>query len=146
MDHQAQLKIDTLRGFVSDNNFVNKLMETFEEKSIQLQSLKETVDEARVLESEYVKTIDELMHQYHETIKEKDHEIDYLRNNLQVVFVEKEAMGESSKRRNQKKSREHLKTDEPDDDYQVMMGSLEGLRELDYMVYDKVMKMLGWQK
>ena len=48
------------------------------------------------------------------------------------MFVEKEAMGESSKRRNQKKPRKHLKTDEPDDDYQVMMGSLEGLRELDY--------------
>ena len=78
LDHQAQLKIDTLREFVSDDNFVNKLMETFEEKSIQLQSLKETVDEAKALESEYVKTIDELMYQHHETIKEKDHEINYL--------------------------------------------------------------------
>ena len=67
------------------------------------------MEEAKALESEYVKTIDELMDQYHETIKEKDHEIDCLRNNVQVVFVEKEAMGESSKRRNQKKSRKHLK-------------------------------------
>ena len=62
------------------------------------------------------------------------------------MFVEKEAMGESSKSKNQKKSRKHLKTDEPDDDYQVMMGSLEGLRELDYVAYNRVIKMLGWQK
>ena len=149
LDHQAQhtiCKIDTLREFVSDNNFINTLMEMFEEKSIELQTLKETVEEAKALESEYAKTIDELMHHHHETMNEKDHEIDYLRNNVQVVFVEKEAMGESSKSKNQKKSRKHLKTDEPDDDYQVMMGSLEGLRELDYVAYDKVKKMLGWQK
>ena len=62
------------------------------------------------------------------------------------MLVGKEAMGESTKSKNQKKSRKHLKTGEQDDDYQVMMGSLEALRELDYVVYDIVIKMFGWQK
>ena len=39
------------------------------------------------MESEYVKTIDELMDQHHETIREKDHENDCLRNNLYTSCV-----------------------------------------------------------
>ena len=83
-------KIDALRGSVNDDQFIDKLLEIFEEKSMNLQRLKETVEKMKQVESEYVKTIDELMHQHNEIIKEKDHEIDYLRKNVQIVLVEKE--------------------------------------------------------
>ena len=48
-----------------------------------MQRLKKTVKEMKQLEGEYVKTVDELMHQQHiKTIKEKDQEINYLRKNV----------------------------------------------------------------
>ena len=61
MRHNLQFVRDALRRFVGDDNFINKLLETFEEKTIQLQSLKKIVEEAKAVRSEYVKTIDELM-------------------------------------------------------------------------------------
>ena len=65
-------KIDGLRRSGNNDYFIVKLLETFEEKSMQLQRLKETVEEMKQLEGEYAKTIDELMLQHHKTIKEKD--------------------------------------------------------------------------
>ena len=97
-------------------------------------------------EDEYVNTIDELMEQREKTTKEKDLEIEYLRSNVQVVLVGKEGgdgSGDSSKRKKGKKSKEHLKTE---DEYQVMLASMEVLRELDDGVYENVVKMLGQQK
>ena len=49
--------------------------------------------EMKQVEREYVKTIDELMHQHHKTIEEKDQEIDYFGKSVQVVLVEKERSG-----------------------------------------------------
>ena len=149
LDHKAQIiicKIDALRGPGSDNYFIDKLLEVFEEKSMQLQRQKKAVEEMKEQEDEYVNTIDELMEQREKTTKEKDLEIEYLRSNVQVVLVGKEGgggSGDSSKRKKGKKSKEHLKTE---DEYQVMLASMEVLRELDDGVYENVVKMLGWQK
>ena len=51
-------------------------------------------------------------------------------------------LGTSSKNKKCKK----LKTDEPNDEYQVMMANMEALRELDYVVYANAVKLLGGQK
>ena len=149
LDYKTQLmisRIDALRGSVNDDQFIDKLLETFEEKCMLLQSLKGTVENMKQVEGEYVKTIDELMHQHHESIKEKDHEIDYLRKNVQIVLVEKEGSGELSKRRNEKKSKKHLQTDDLDDEYQITIANMQALRQLDNGVYSNVVQMLGWEK
>ena len=149
LDYKTQVmisRIDALRGSVNDDQFIDKLLEAFEEKSMLLQSLKGTVENMKQVEGEYVKTIDELMHQHHESIKEKDHEIDYLRKNVQIVLVEKEGSGELSKRRNGKKSKKHLQTDDLDDEYQITIANMQALRQLDNGVYSNVVQMLGWKK
>ena len=46
-------KIDALRGHGRDNGFINKLFETFEGKSVQLDKLKKTVRDMTRLENEY---------------------------------------------------------------------------------------------
>ena len=100
---------------------------------MQLQRLKETVEEMKQLEDDYVKTIDELMHQQHnKTIKEKDQEINYLRKNVQVVLVGKERSGELSKRKNEKKSKN---TDELYDKYEITIANMQALRQLYNVVY-----------
>ena len=94
---------------------------------MQLRRLKETVEEMKQLEDDYVKTIDELMHQQHNrTIKEKDQEINYLRKNVQVVLVGKERSGELSKRKNEKKSKKN--TDELYDKYEITIANMQALR------------------
>ena len=139
-------RIDTLRGSVNDDQFIDKLLEVFEDKSMLLQNLKGTVENMKQVEGEYVKTIDELMQQHHESIKEKDHEIDYLRKNVQIVLVGKEGSGELSKRRNGKKSKKYLQTDDLDDEYQITIANMQVLRQLDNGVYSNVVQMLGWEK
>ena len=137
-------KIDGLRGSGNDDYFIDKLLETFEERSMQLQRLKETMEEMKQLEGEYVKTIDELMHQQHNnTIKEKDQEINYLRKNVQVVLVGKERSGELSKRKNEKKSKNINKLD---DEYEITIANMQALRQPDNVVYENIVKMLGWDK
>ena len=82
--------------------------------------------EMKELEGEYVKTIDELMHQHHKTIEEKDQEIDYFRKSVQVVLVEKERSGylnELSKNKNRKKSKKLLKTGESNGEYRTNNNS-----------------------
>ena len=146
LDYNTQLmicRIDTLRRSVNDDQFIDNLLETFEEKSMILQSLKETVQEMKQAEGEYVKTIDELMHEHHETIIEKDHEIDYMRKNVQVALVEKERSGESSKRRDRKKCK---KIDDLDGEYQITIANMHALRQLNNGVYRNVVKILGWEK
>ena len=134
-------KIDGLRGSGNDDYFIDKLLETFEEKSMQLQRLKETVEEMKQLEGEYVKTIDELMIQQHnKTIKDKDQEINYLRKNVQFVLVGKERSGELSKRKNEKKSKNINKLD---DEYEITIANMQALRQLDNVVYGNIVKMLG---
>ena len=58
-------KVNALRVSGSDNHFIDQLLETFEEMSMQLQRLKKTVEEMKELEDKYVRAIDELMY-YHQ--------------------------------------------------------------------------------
>ena len=56
LEHEAQLmiyKINALRVSGSDNHFIDQLLETFEEMSMQLQRLKKTVEEMKELEDKY---------------------------------------------------------------------------------------------
>ena len=81
-------KIDALRGHGRDNSFINKIVETFEGKIVQLDKLKKTIRDMKQLENEYEAVIDELMDDHQKLIEEKNQEIHYLRN-VQVVLVEK---------------------------------------------------------
>ena len=153
LDNKAQLmicKIDALRGLSGgDDSFIDELLETFEENSMQLQRLKITVEERKEQQAEYVKSIDELMYLKHKSLEEKYQEIEYLRKNVQVVLVGRERCGyldQSNKNKKGKKSKKHLKTDQSDSDeeYQIMIVNMESLRELDDVVYENVVKMLGW--
>ena len=67
-------------------------------------------------------TCDELKHHHEKTIEEKDEEIDYFRKNMKVVLVglgRCGILGESSKKKNGKTSKKHLKTNESDGEYQI---------------------------
>ena len=108
---------------------------------MQLQRLKETVEGMKQLEGEYAKTIDELMQQHHKTIKEKDQEVNYSRKNVQVVLVGKERSGALSKRKNEKTFKRN--TDELDDEYEITIANMQALRQLDNVVYENIVKMLG---
>ena len=57
-------KIDALRGHGRDNGFIDKLLETFEGKSVQLDKLKKTIRDMKRLENEYEALINELMDDY----------------------------------------------------------------------------------
>ena len=83
-------KIETLQGSGSDNSFIDEVLEMFEEGSMELQSQKKVVEEMKEQQGEHVHAIDELTDQHHKSIEEKDQEIDYLKNNVQVVFVGKD--------------------------------------------------------
>ena len=83
-------KIEALRGSGSDDSFIDEVLEMFEEGSMELQSQKKVVEEMKEQQGEHVNAIDELMDQHHKSIEEKDQEIDYLKNNVQVVFVGKD--------------------------------------------------------
>ena len=149
LDNKAQrmiCEIEALRGPESDNDFIDELLETFEEKSMQLQRQKKTVEEMKEQEGEYINTIDDLMEECQKITKEKDLEVEYLRDNVQVVLVEKDksgGLGDMSKSKKGKKCKEHLKTN---DEYQVMVASMEVLRQMDIGVYENVVQMLEWQK
>ena len=65
---------------------------------------------------------------------------------MKVVLVGEgrcDFLGEPSKR---KKCKKHLKTDELHGEYQISIANMEGLRELNGVVYYNVVKMLGWKK
>ena len=114
---------------------------------MQLQRLKTTVEERKEQQAEYVKSIDELMYLRQKSMEEKHQEIEYLRKNVQVVLVGRERyryLDQSSKIKKGKKSKKHLKTDQSDEEYQIMIANMESLRELDVVVYEDVVKMLGW--
>ena len=149
LDNKAQrmiCEIEALRGPESDNDFIDELLETFEEKSMQLQRQKKTVEEMKEQEGEYINTIDDLMEECQKITKEKDLEVEYLRDNVQVVLVEKDksgGLGDMSKSKKGKKCKEHLKTN---DEYQVMVASMEVLRQMDIGVYENVVQMLGRQE
>ena len=135
-----------MRGPRSDNNFIDNLLETFERNSFQLLRLNKTIGEMKEKEDEYIKTRDEVKHNYEKTVEEKDQEIDYFRKNMKVVLVGEgrcDFLGEPSKR---KKCKKHLKTDELHGEYQISIANMEGLRELNGVVYYNVVKMLGWKK
>ena len=123
LDNKAQLmicKADALKGSGSDNHFIDELLETFEENSMQLQRLKTTVEERKEQQAEYVKSIDELMYLKQKSMEEKHQEIEYLRKNVQVVLVGRERCGyldQSSKNKKGKKSKKLLKTNKSDDEY-----------------------------
>ena len=154
LDDKTQLiicKINALKGPRSDNTFIDDLLETFERNSFQLLRLNKTIGEMKELEDEYIKTCDEFKHNYEKTVEEKDQEIDYFRKNMKVVLVGEgrcDFLGEpSKKKKNGKKCKKNLKTDESEDgEYQITIANMEGLRELDGVVYYNVVKMLGWKK
>ena len=154
LDDKTQLmlcKIDALRGPRSDNNFIDELLETFERNSMLLLRLNKTIEEIKEQEDVYVKTHDELKHDHEKIIKEKDEEIDYFRENMKVVLVGEEScdfLGAPSKKmKNGKQCKKNLKTDESEDgEYQISIANMEGLRELNGVVYYNVVKMLGWKK
>ena len=154
LDDKTQLmicKINTLRGPTSDNNFIDELLENFERNSFQLQRLNKTIEEMKEQEDAYVKTHGELTHDHEKTIEEKDQEIDYFRKNMKVVLVGEgrcDFLGEpSKKKKNGKKCKKNLRTDESEDgEYLISIANMEGLKELDGVVYYNVVKMLGWKK
>lgn len=55
------MQVDALRGSGKDDNFIDKLLEIIEGISMQMLWLKETVEEMKELEGEYVNAINELM-------------------------------------------------------------------------------------
>ena len=153
LDHKTQLmicKIDALRESRNDHHFIDELLEMFERNSMQLQRLNKTIEEMKEVEDIYIKARDDLMHHHEKVIEEKEDEIDYFRMNMKVVLVGNEGsdyLGESSKKKkNGKKCKKHLETNESVDDYRIRITKMEGLRELDDVVYNDVVKMLGWQK
>ena len=64
-------KIEALRGSGSGDHFIDELLATFEEESMELQWQKKTVEEVKEQQGEYVNAIDELMDQHHKSIEEK---------------------------------------------------------------------------
>ena len=74
LDNKAQLricKIDALRGLSGgDDSFIDELLETFEENSMQLQRLKTAVEERKEQQAEYVKSIDEFMYLKQKSVEE----------------------------------------------------------------------------
>ena len=117
-------KIEGLRGSGSDNHFIDEVLERFKEESMELQK-KKTVEEMREQQGKYANAIDELRNQNHQSIEEKNEEIDHLRNNVQVVFIG------------------HGKENNGDFGDQIMMANMESLKELDSVVYVSAVKMLN---
>ena len=102
--------------------------------------------EIKELQGEYAKTINKLMHKHQKATKENDQEIDYFRKNVQVVLVGKDRSGFLSELSKEKKKSKKQKSNELGDEQQITIVNMDALRELDYLVYGNVMKMLGWQK
>ena len=75
LDDKSQLmicKIEGLRESGSNNHFIDEVLETFEEESMQLQKQKKTVEEMREHQGDYVNTTDEIVEQHQKAIEEKD--------------------------------------------------------------------------
>ena len=68
-----------LRRCGSDDHFTDKLLEMFEDMSMQLQKLKKIVEEMKEQEVEYVKIIDKLIHQHLKT-----HYVFWLLNHIAI--------------------------------------------------------------
>ena len=137
-------KIDALRGCDNDNNFFNKLLGTFEGKSMELERLKKTLKEMKGLKEDYVMFINELEDQHQKAIKEKDQEISYLKK-LQALLIGKQREGYQSEPSRVGGERKDLKIEELDEESQLMIANIKALRESDDMIHDKVLNMLERQ-
>ena len=117
----------------------------FEGKSMELEKLKETVEEMKELEEEYAKTINEIQEENKKFIEGKDQEINYLKKKLQAVLIGETRRSYSSGPSVIKSGREDLKIEELDDECQLMIANIEALRESDNIIYDKVLHILDEQ-
>ena len=148
LDDETQLmicKIDALRESAIGNNFLDELLRMFERKSMELEKLKKTVEEMKELEEEYAKTIYELVDDHEKVIKQKDQEIDCLKKKLQAALIGKVRRGYSGEPSRIKSGRKDVKTEDLDDECQLMIANIEALRESDNIIYGKVLNMLEQQ-
>ena len=133
LDNETQLmisKIDVFRGFSTDNDFFDELLELFEGKSMELMEMKEQ-------ECEYVKVIYDLMVQ----LEEKDQVINDSNDKLQAALMGKTRGGCLSELSGIKGGRKDLKIEELDEESQRMIANIEALRESDAKIYNKVLSM-----
>ena len=140
LDHQTQLmisKIDAYRGFRNGNDFFEKLFKMFEGKSMEVEDLKQNVNE---MEGEYSNAFNELVGQYKNIIEHKDEEMNDLKK-LQAELVRKTRGGWLSELRRMmsriKGGRKDLKTKELDERSQLSIGITEALRESDDSINNK---------
>ena len=148
LDDETQLmicKINALRESGIDNNFFGELLNMFERKSMDLEKLKNTVEEMKELEDDYAKTIDELVEDHEKVIEEKDQEINCLKKKLQAALIGKVRRGCSGEPSRIKSGREHVKIEDLDDECQLMIANIEALKESDNIIYGKVLNMLEQQ-
>ena len=148
LDDETQLmicKIDALRESGIDNNFFDELLKMFERKSMDLEKLKRTVGEMKKLEDDYAKTINELVEDREKVIEEKDQEINCLKKKLQAALIGKVRRGCSDEPSRIKSGRKDVKIEDLDDECQSMIANIEALRELDNIIYGKVLNMFEKQ-
>ena len=130
LSNETQLminKIDVFKGFGGGNGFFDKLLELFEGKNMEL------------IESEYVKVINQLMEQ----LEEKNQETDDLKKKLQgALMSEKTREGCWSGRSRIKSGKKDLKIEELDEESQLMIANIEALRESDDKIYNKVLNIV----
>ena len=141
LDDETQLmicKIDVFRGFGYCTGFFNKLLETFEWKSMQLEKLKKTIDEMKQLKDDYTTTINELMDENQKIIEEKDQEIDDLKRKLEAG---KKMGGFLRELCRIKGGRKDVRIEEMDEESQLMIANINALRESDNKIYNKLLSM-----
>lgn len=121
------------------DDFIDKLLEIFIEVSIQLKKSTKTMEESRRKNKDtYINIINQLNHQHQRAIQQKDQEINDLKKLYAVLMREEDLSGPISRINDE---REHVKTEESDENFQLLIAKIEAIREVDYIIYNKALNM-----
>ena len=141
LDDETQLvicKIDALRESGGDKSFYDKLLRILEGRSLKVTKLKKTVEKMKELEDNNARTIDDIIDEHQRILYQKDQEIKHLKKKLEA---EKRMRGRFIKK-SEKRFKKHLKIEDLEEEYQIIIANMEALRKSDSVVYNEVRNIL----